>query len=180
MDNSVQSEAQQLDTSSPLLTSSQSMLKNSSDDHSLNVEFEYTPDTKNYILFTPVFNYSKYDNLSGINIKQTGLINQMVKSNPDNRYSKPLGTANLYWQHLFNKPGRNFSIEAGYLQSTESFQSLQSDRISYLTPKRRVSESIKFEAVFTASLVSKRLSNCLKVVCNCICTLAVLLSGSIY
>lgn len=135
LDNSVQSEAQQLDTSLPLLTSSQSMLKNSSDDHSLNVEFEYTPDTKNYILFTPVFNYSKYDNLSGINIKQTGLINQMVKSNPDNRYSKPLGTANLYWQYLFNKSGRNFSIEAGYLQSTESFQSLQSDRISYLTPK---------------------------------------------
>ncbi|XHR97317.1 outer membrane beta-barrel protein [Mucilaginibacter sp. UC70_90] len=152
LNNLVQSEAQQLNTSSPLLTSSQSMIKNSSDDHSLNIEFEYTPDAKNYFLFTPVFNYSQYDNLSGNNITQTGLINQLVKSNPDNGYSKPLGTADLYWQHLFNKSGRNFSIEAGYLQSTENFKNLQSDRINYLTPKGEfIRDSIVQREIFKKS-----------------------------
>lgn len=94
-----------------LFTTTNSTNKSTNKSHRASVEFEWTPDSAQFIRITPSFsvNNSSSDNISEQN--QTGFRNQLTKSVTSNTNNSPqLGLRALY-EYTFKKPRRVFSVD---------------------------------------------------------------------
>src|SRR5690606_20044493 len=92
----------------------------SNDSHQFRIEFEYTPDSVNFIQFIPSFNYG-YDR-SNISQQQNfnGFQNQDIKSEISTLNHKPSFESVLLYQHQFKKLRRNVSFQINLTRGNQN------------------------------------------------------------
>lgn len=111
------SESQNFSSLGTTFAKNNNLSQNSGQNHSLNSEFEFNFNKKNYLRIQPNFTISNSDGSSANTVFQTGLIHQDQKSNNLNLSKSPSFGLSTFYQHIFNKPRRNisgnFSLSAG-------------------------------------------------------------------
>jgi hypothetical protein len=99
--------------------------------HSFNFEFEYNIDSANFLRVTPSFSYSGSDNLSNSSRFETGFRRQDTRGlNNSTNHTPNLGGI-VFYQHIFKKPRRNFSIQLNYTTSNQEQDNEQNTNITY-------------------------------------------------
>ncbi|RZK50349.1 MAG: TonB-dependent receptor [Pedobacter sp.] len=92
------------------ISANESTGENDSKNHNFSLELDYPINRKNYLRFTNNLGLSNAINENISNIAQTGLIHQDQKNVSSGKNSRPSGSLSAFYQHIFNKPRRNFSI----------------------------------------------------------------------
>ncbi|SFH36883.1 outer membrane beta-barrel protein [Pedobacter insulae] len=101
--------------------------------HNFNLELEADLDSNNYIKFTPSINYTSSLSGSKFSIFQTGSIHQDQIGSNTSINETPNLEATLFYQHLFAKPRRNFSVQLSVNSvNTQSEQDRNSNVVEYL------------------------------------------------
>jgi Outer membrane protein beta-barrel family/Carboxypeptidase regulatory-like domain len=93
--------------------------------HNLNAEIEYKIDSANFLKITPSVGYESSINSNNSTNFQTGVIHQDFISNDNNSSTLPNLAANVFYQHIFRKKGRNISINLNASNSDQSRQQEQ-------------------------------------------------------
>ncbi len=92
------------------ITNSTSLNNNKT--HRASMEFEFTPDSSNFIRVTPSFTYTNSLTNSIQDKDQTGYINQLTKSVTGNKNSTPQYGLIAFYQYIFKKNHRrNISVQ---------------------------------------------------------------------
>ncbi len=119
-DNNVASSS--LEQNNSLNKTDNSITNTLNNNHRLNWNIEYRPDTLNYIKFSPSFSYSKTDANGISNYRQ--LIDSQLSSDgslsSDNRSEIPNIGSNILLNHRFSKRGRNISLNLSLNNSKNS------------------------------------------------------------
>lgn len=103
---------------------------NNNKTHRASVEFEFTPDSANFIRITPSFSLT---NSSSTNIQeqtQTGTRNQLSNSTTTNNTSSPQFGLIAFYQHIFKKPRRNISIQFNLTNNDQTQDNTQKTDIT--------------------------------------------------
>ncbi|WP_158826521.1 outer membrane beta-barrel protein [Mucilaginibacter lacusdianchii] len=94
--------------------------RSSNKTHRASFEFEYTPDSANFLRITPSVNFSSSNSITNSSSIQSGFANQNTSGLNTNRGSNPTWGGIVFYQHIFNKPRRNFSIQLNYNNADQS------------------------------------------------------------
>lgn len=109
------------------MTSSDNISKN----HNLRAEIEINLDTSNFLRFSPTFRYSLSENNRFSNVKQTGFQHQLRDGNNLSKNTRPQLGATVFYQHIFAKPRRNFSLQAELNSNDQDQETEQDTKIIY-------------------------------------------------
>ncbi len=104
---------------------------NNSKTHTASFELEFTPDSADFLRITPTFSYSGNNTTSNSQITQTGLQNQYLNGNTTGTNSTPTYGGIALYQHIFNKNGRNISLQLTYNHSSNNQVNGQNNNIQY-------------------------------------------------
>lgn len=131
--NSINSSASQIFSSGGrTFSTNESSSDNNSRSHNFNFELEANLDSNNFIRFTPNISYSSSINGGQSSIMQRGFINQDQSGNNTSANKRPNIDATLFYQHIFKKPRRNFSVQLSMSSNKqEAEQERNSNIISY-------------------------------------------------
>ncbi|MBW4890989.1 outer membrane beta-barrel protein [Mucilaginibacter sp. HMF5004] len=88
----------------------QSTGQNRTDGHNANVELQYEPSKTNYFRFNAGFNYSGTNNAGTSQGSLSGFQNQVSTSANTTSSKVPGFNGSVFYQHVFAKPKRNFSL----------------------------------------------------------------------
>ena len=100
--------------------------------HKINFEFEYTPDSANFLRITPTFTYADITNNVNNQYTQTGFQNQYSTGLSTYKNTTPTFGALVLYQHVFRKhPGRNLSLQFNFLRNNQQQNTFQNTEIEY-------------------------------------------------
>jgi len=108
------------------IASTSNQLSNGKDDninHRFNFNFEYRPDTVNYIKITPTFSYSDVTNFSNEDYNtayQRTTSRNIYNSITNSNNTSPNYGVSVLFNHRFQKRGRNFSLQGNLNKSTSN------------------------------------------------------------
>ncbi|MBS7563687.1 TonB-dependent receptor [Mucilaginibacter sp. Bleaf8] len=94
--------------------------RNTSKTHNFNFEFEYTPDTANYLKIVPNFSYTGSSNTGDSRRFETGLRHQDTHTQNSSDNTAPNWGGLVFYQHIFKKPKRNASVQLSYNSANQS------------------------------------------------------------
>ena len=104
---------------------------NNSKTHTASVQLEYMPDSSNFLRVTPSFSYSGNTTSTNSQITQTGLQNQYLNGTTTSMMTDPTYGAIVLYQHVFNKQGKNISLQLTYNHSDNEQLNTQQNNIQY-------------------------------------------------
>jgi hypothetical protein len=105
--------------------------QNNNKTHNFNFEFEYSPDSANFLRVTPNITYSGSTS-TGYNTRfETGFRRQDTRGFTNSINNTPSYGGIVFYQHIFKKPRRNFSLQLNYTTSNQEQDNEQSTVISY-------------------------------------------------
>lgn len=116
--------------------------------HRINLDLEYEIDSANFLKITPSFIASNSSNNTSILSSQSGLINQQLKGTLYNKSINPNQDISVFYQHVFKKPKRIFSVQSSYANTRQNQTNLQYNNIIYLN---------EMDAVLKDSVVSRQI-----------------------
>lgn len=125
------SDGQQLSKFGTTNFTNNSTSNNKNKTHNFNFELEYTPDSANFLRVTPSFTYSGSNNFSNSVNVQTGLFNQTNKGITSSNNTTPSFGGIIFYQHIFKKPRRNFSVQFNYTGSDQEQNNEQNTNLLY-------------------------------------------------
>ena len=105
--------------------------QNNSDGHNFSFELEYSIDSANFLRVTPSFSYSGSTSINNSMNFQTGLIHQDIKGFTSSKSTNPNYGGIVFYQHIFKKPRRNFSIQLNYNGADQEQENTQNNNIIY-------------------------------------------------
>ncbi|RZM27885.1 MAG: TonB-dependent receptor [Pedobacter sp.] len=105
--------------------------QNNSDAHNFSFELEYNIDSANFLRVTPSFSYSGSLSENNSTNFQTGLIHQDIIGFTSSKNTTPNYGGIVFYQHIFKKPRRNFSIQVNYTTSDQEQENNQNNHIIY-------------------------------------------------
>lgn len=120
---------QNLATATKFIDNRNTVFRNSSKTHRLNLNLEYNIDSFNYIKVIPQFSYSESDNRNAVVFDQfndKGIKSQLGNSGDTTGSRSPDLNLNVLYNHKFQKRGRNLSINTNLSSSRN-----QNDRNSF-------------------------------------------------
>ncbi|WP_158796095.1 TonB-dependent receptor [Pedobacter sp. L105] len=91
--------------------------------HVLDLDLEWSPDKSNLLKISPSLKYDKSLNMNNFTYDQTGLINQNSKGSQADKSTIPATHTLVFYQHVFDKPGRNISVQMEVLGNNKNQQS---------------------------------------------------------
>lgn len=94
-------------------------------------EFEYSPDSANFLRITPSFSYNRASALSSSSLFETGFRHQTTLGNNNNDNTTPNYGGIIFYQHIFKKPRRNLSLQLNYTKSNQQQDNEQKNNILY-------------------------------------------------
>jgi len=99
-------------TNGTIFSANESERDNKTRNHNFNFELEADIDSNNFLRVTPEVTLSSTNNSGISSIGQSGdLINQNQLGSSLSKNTRPNIGATIFYQHIFNKPRRNFSIQ---------------------------------------------------------------------
>ena len=99
--------------------------------HNANFEFEYTPDSANFLRVTPSFTYDGTTSANQSEYTQTGLLNQFSRGHSTSQNTRPAFGAIVLYQHTFKKPRRNISVQFNLSSGNQQQDREQNTQILY-------------------------------------------------
>ncbi len=84
---------------------------NNTKNHNMNLDLDINLNKKNYLKVSPNFSFSNSANENASSIMQSGLINQDQKNRSTGYSTRPNAGLTAFYQHIFDKQRRNFSIQ---------------------------------------------------------------------
>lgn len=105
--------------------------QNNSDSHNFSFELEYNIDSANFLRVTPSFSYSGSVSENNSTNYQTGLIHQDILGSTSSHNTNPNYGGIVFYQHIFKKPRRNFSIQVNYNTADQEQENTQNNHIIY-------------------------------------------------
>lgn len=79
--------------------------------HLMNLDLEWTLDKSNILKITPSFQYERNTINNDFTYDQAGFVNQNSKGTFTDKSTSPAINALVFYQHIFNKPRRNISVQ---------------------------------------------------------------------
>ncbi|TDQ06997.1 TonB-dependent receptor [Pedobacter metabolipauper] len=104
---------------------------NLSKNHNFKLELESELDSNNFLRVIPTIRYTSSDVSSFSSLKQTGLLNQLRVGNNTNVNTRPELGISVFYQHIFEKPRRNFSLQADVNSNDQKAEQEQDTKILY-------------------------------------------------
>jgi hypothetical protein len=101
----------QITTSPPSATANNSTGTNHNITHNASFEFEYAPDSANFLRVTPSFSYTSSANSNNYQQSYIGYKNQLANGITSSNNTTPSYGAIVLYQYIFKKPKRNISIQ---------------------------------------------------------------------
>ncbi len=131
MNSSITNYSQTLDNNGTLYTKTSNIFKSSSHLNRATFTFNYLIDTNNNLTISPSWSY-----LSGAGNNQSvatesGLINQVDKTNAIALQKSPSINGSLFFAHRFKNPQRAFSVSLALMSNNNQTSQSVSDRINY-------------------------------------------------
>lgn len=111
--------------------SKQSTGTNNTYTHTASFEFEYTPDSSNFLRITPNFGYTGTNSTSNALEMQTGLLNQYTNGLSTSKSPSPTYGGIILYQYIFKKPRRNISIQFTVNNGSSPQNNTQNTNIIY-------------------------------------------------
>ncbi len=117
--------------SSNFATKSNSQTNNKT--HNTSFEFEYTPDSSNFLRVTPTFSYSSTNQTTNRTTSLIGLQNQSIVDNPVTTSTNPSYGAIVFYQYIFKKDHRrNISLQLNATHSNSQQDAITNNETRYL------------------------------------------------
>jgi uncharacterized membrane protein YgcG len=105
--------------------------KNLTKNHNLRAEIEANLDSNNFLRIIPTLKYGSTSSSRMSNIIQTGFLHQnRTGVNSSTNKTPQIGTS-VFYQHIFAKPRRNFSVQADLNSNDQDQESEQDTKIIY-------------------------------------------------
>jgi len=102
-------------TNGTIFSANESERDNNTKNHNFNFELEADLDSNNFLRITPEVTFSSTVNSAMSSIGQTGtLITQNQLGTNVGKNTRPNVGATVFYQHIFNKPRRNFSLQFSF------------------------------------------------------------------
>lgn len=79
--------------------------------HLLDLDMEWAPNKTDFVKFSPNLKYTRNTIDNTYNYNQAGFVNQTSSGTSDSKETSPSLNAVLFYQHVFNKPKRNISLQ---------------------------------------------------------------------
>ena len=98
-------------TTPPSATANNSTGTNNNKTHNASFEFEYAPDSANFLRVTPSFSYTSTNNTNNYQQSYIGYKNQVANGITSSNNTTPSYGAIILYQYIFKKPKRNISIQ---------------------------------------------------------------------
>jgi len=99
--------------------------------HNLNIEFEYAIDSANFLRVVPAISYSGSNSNAVLSNLQTGIIHQDQNTVSTTESKLPGIGGMVFYQHIFNKRSRNFSLQLSGHNSEQENNAEQNTSILY-------------------------------------------------
>lgn len=107
-------------TNGTIFSTNESERDNKIRNHNFNFELEADIDSNNFLRVTPEVTFSSTNNIGRSNIGQSGeLITQNQLGNSLSKNTRPNIGATVFYQHIFSKPRRNFSVQFSFNTSDQ-------------------------------------------------------------
>ncbi|WP_170878360.1 TonB-dependent receptor [Daejeonella lutea] len=135
-----------------ILSNEFSDASNVTSSHSFNGRLEYNINKSNLLVFTPFLTFRNTTSESTGSVSQTGVINQNQTTVATNSSFTPNVNANLLYNHLFPKAGRNYSLNLSFRNSNLESDQENDNHIVYNDPAgNTLKDSINFRLNSTAN-----------------------------
>jgi uncharacterized membrane protein YgcG len=125
------SNGEQYSTLGTTFFDNQSDRRNNSKNHNVTFELEYSIDSANFLRVTPSFSFSGASSINTSMRTQTGLIHQDIRGFTGSDNTTPNYGGIVFYQHIFKKPRRNFSIQVNYNSANNEQENDQNNIITY-------------------------------------------------
>ena len=99
--------------------------------HNFRAEIEVDLDSNNFLRFIPTFRYSSTNSTSTSDIQQKGFQHQNRNGTNSSTNTRPELGASVFYQHIFEKPRRNFSLQADLNSNNQDQEREQDTKILY-------------------------------------------------
>ncbi|WP_461788324.1 outer membrane beta-barrel protein [Pedobacter sp.] len=107
-------------TNGTIFSTNESERDNKTKSHNFNFELEADIDSNNFLRITPEITLSSSNSSSSSSIGQSGaLITQNQLGSNIGKNTRPNIGATVFYQHIFNKPRRNFSLQFSFNTSNQ-------------------------------------------------------------
>ncbi|WP_342648278.1 TonB-dependent receptor [Mucilaginibacter sp. CSA2-8R] len=116
--------------------------RSNSKGHQGSFEFEYTPDSANFLRITPNVNTNTTNSVSNSMSMQSGFANQNTQGINNNYSNSPNFGGIVFYQHIFKKPRRNISIQLNYNDAEQNQENEPNTLISRRAPNGATSDSL--------------------------------------
>jgi hypothetical protein len=125
------SDAQNFTSLGTIFSTRGSVNNTNSRNHNFRAEIEANLDSNNFLRIIPTLTYTSSSGKRADSLFQTGIIHQDQISANKNKNTSPKFGASVFYQHLFKKPRRNFSIQADLNSNRQHAEQEQDSRILY-------------------------------------------------
>lgn len=99
--------------------------------HSFKAEIEMDLDSSNFLRIVPTLRYTSATSSRFSNISQTGFIHQNREGQNTSKNTRPQLGSSVFYQHIFKKPRRNFSLQADLNSNNQDQEQEQDTKIIY-------------------------------------------------
>ncbi|MXV49889.1 outer membrane beta-barrel protein [Pedobacter sp. HMF7647] len=121
---------------------------NISNNHRFNWNFEYKPDTVNYLKVSPSFTFSNVDAQSNSSISQNFSPQMQLSTGTSSTQNPTLG-ANVLYNHRFSKPRRNVSLNASLNHTDTKAEQLANNELRYMENDILTKDSLQNQRLTT-------------------------------
>jgi len=104
---------------------------NDTKSHNFNFELEADLDSNNFLRVNPTISYQSTNSSTISSLLQSGLIHQDQNSTRISKNTRPTFGATVFYQHLFAKPRRNFTIQLSLNNNNQNIEQEQNSNIIY-------------------------------------------------
>lgn len=112
-------------------SNNESTSNNNTKTHNFSFELEADLDSNNFLRVVPTLNYSSTLTGSQSSVMQTGLIHQDQTGKNTANNTRPNLGATVFYQHIFKKPRRNFSVQLSLNNSNQESEQERNSNILY-------------------------------------------------
>lgn len=146
-----------------IYSANESSSDNDSKNNAFNLDLEYDIDSANYLRIQPSVSYRSATTGSYSTVAQTGIIHQTSIGNSGSKNTTPDFGGTFLYQHLFKKPGRNFSLNASYTNNRQNRDNEQNVEIRYYNPEAADTSALLNDSLVHRLVQRKSLNNTFRI-----------------
>ncbi|GAA4318649.1 TonB-dependent receptor [Mucilaginibacter gynuensis] len=129
--------------------------RNRNNTHNFNFELEYNIDSANYLKVSPYYNYSGAFNSNTSSTFRTGAEHRDIIGTNSGDNTTPNYGGFLFYQHLFKKKRRNFSIQLNISNNDQENVNIQNNNLIYY---RNDSDSVSIDSLVYRNIARSNLT----------------------